>query len=194
MKRLLLILILTFSFQTLAKADDISEFEIEGMSVGDSLLNYFSEKKILESKQKNQFPKSDKFIISTFYNEDFFKVYESVSFSYENNKKYIIHNIEGRIFFEKDIEECLKNKKEISAEIKNSLENVEKFEGNHNHRYDTSGKSKYIYTFFEFKSKDSIQVSCTDWSIEIENKGFVDELKVSIATNKFAIFLNNEAY
>ena len=46
MKRLLLILILTFSFQSLTKADDINEFEIEGMSVGDSLLDYFNEEEI----------------------------------------------------------------------------------------------------------------------------------------------------
>ena len=46
MKRLLLILILTFSFQTLSKADDIRDFEIEGMSIGDSLLNYFTEEEI----------------------------------------------------------------------------------------------------------------------------------------------------
>jgi len=42
MKRLLLILILIFSFQSLTKADDIRDFEIEGISVGDSLLDYFS--------------------------------------------------------------------------------------------------------------------------------------------------------
>ena len=41
MKRLLLILILTLSFQSLTKADDIRDFEIEGMSIGDSLLEYF---------------------------------------------------------------------------------------------------------------------------------------------------------
>ena len=46
MKRLLLILILTFSFQTLAKADDIGDFEIEGMSIGDSLQIYLDNKKI----------------------------------------------------------------------------------------------------------------------------------------------------
>ena len=46
MKRLLLILILTFSFQTWTKADDIIDFQIEGMSVGDSLLNYMSENEI----------------------------------------------------------------------------------------------------------------------------------------------------
>ena len=42
MKRLLLILILTFSFQSWTKADDIRDFEIEGMSIGDSALDFFS--------------------------------------------------------------------------------------------------------------------------------------------------------
>ena len=46
MKRLLLILILTFSFQTLAKADDIRDFEIEGISIGDSLLDYYTKEQI----------------------------------------------------------------------------------------------------------------------------------------------------
>ena len=46
MKRLLLILILTFSFQTLTKADDMSEFEIEGISIGDSALDFFSKEDI----------------------------------------------------------------------------------------------------------------------------------------------------
>ena len=40
MKRLLLIIILTFSFQTLTTADDIKDFQIEGMSIGDSLLDF----------------------------------------------------------------------------------------------------------------------------------------------------------
>ena len=35
-----------FSFQTLSKADDIKDFEIEGMSIGDSLLDYFSKDEI----------------------------------------------------------------------------------------------------------------------------------------------------
>ena len=47
MKSLLVILILTISFQSLTKADDIRDFEIEGMSVGDSLLDYFNKKKLL---------------------------------------------------------------------------------------------------------------------------------------------------
>ena len=51
MKRLLLILILTFSFQTLAKADDIKDFQIEGMSIGDSALDYFSKDQITKNSR-----------------------------------------------------------------------------------------------------------------------------------------------
>ena len=46
MKRLLLILILTLCFQTLAKADDIKNFQIEGMTIGDNALDFFNKKEI----------------------------------------------------------------------------------------------------------------------------------------------------
>ena len=40
MKVFISLLILMFSLQSLTKADDIRDFEIEGMSVGDSALNF----------------------------------------------------------------------------------------------------------------------------------------------------------
>ena len=40
MRIFLLILIIIFSFQSSTKIDDITDFEIEGMSIGDSLLNF----------------------------------------------------------------------------------------------------------------------------------------------------------
>ena len=49
MKRLLFILILIVIFQSPTKADDIRDFQIEGMSIGDSLLDYL---KISEIKKK----------------------------------------------------------------------------------------------------------------------------------------------
>ena len=48
MRILLTILILIFGTQSLTKADDIKEFEIEGFSVGESLLKYLMKKKIKE--------------------------------------------------------------------------------------------------------------------------------------------------
>ncbi len=44
--------LLLFSFQTSSQADDIRDFQIEGMSVGDSLLDYFSAEIIEEKKRK----------------------------------------------------------------------------------------------------------------------------------------------
>ena len=63
MKRLLLILILTLSFQSLTKANDIKDFEIEGMSIGDNALDFFS-KNILD-KNKDYYPSDRKFFRTT---------------------------------------------------------------------------------------------------------------------------------
>ena len=65
MRLFLSVLILIFGFQSWAKADDIRDFEIEGMSIGDSLLDYFSEDEIKQYKQETQYPGSDRFIILT---------------------------------------------------------------------------------------------------------------------------------
>ena len=52
MKRLLLIFILTFSFHTLTKADDISDFQIEGISIGDSILKYYNREDLNKYKER----------------------------------------------------------------------------------------------------------------------------------------------
>ena len=51
MKNILLIFFILLNFQSWTKADDIRDFEIEGMSVGDSLLDYMSLEKINISKR-----------------------------------------------------------------------------------------------------------------------------------------------
>ena len=62
MKVFLSVLILIFSLQSWTKADDISDFEIEGMSVGDSLLKFANEEKIRLSISNQKYP-NDKFTI-----------------------------------------------------------------------------------------------------------------------------------
>ena len=62
MKKTLIILVLLFSSSVVA--EDISDFEIEGMSVGDSLLDYFSEAEIRDS------------IVTTYYKEYKIKNYD----------------------------------------------------------------------------------------------------------------------
>ena len=49
MKKLLILLFSIFLLSSPSVfADDISDFEIEGMSIGDSLLDYMTEEKILK--------------------------------------------------------------------------------------------------------------------------------------------------
>ena len=47
MKKFLIIFFLSFNF--IAQADDIKDFQIGGLSIGESMLNYISEKEIKSS-------------------------------------------------------------------------------------------------------------------------------------------------
>ena len=92
MKKILLIFILTFSIQISAKADDINAFEIEGMSVGDSLLNYVDESKIIKNIRSYYENFSSDNFYATGLSEDFFKVYDSVDIHLKkNDSKYKIY-------------------------------------------------------------------------------------------------------
>ena len=50
MRFFLSVLILIISLQSWSKADDIRDFEIEGISVGDNVLNYYSKDYIDKNK------------------------------------------------------------------------------------------------------------------------------------------------
>ena len=49
MRLFLALLVLIFNLQSLSKADDIRDFEIDGMSLGDNLLNYFTKNEIINN-------------------------------------------------------------------------------------------------------------------------------------------------
>ena len=53
MKRLIFILFI-FSFATITLAEDVKDFEIEGISIGDSLLDYFTKKEIKDTIKRER--------------------------------------------------------------------------------------------------------------------------------------------
>ena len=76
MKKLSTYLVLVlFSFQAPSWADDIRDFEIEGVSLGDSLLDYITKQEI-ESKKKTDY-KSKKFSRTQFSLSEF-EIYDSL--------------------------------------------------------------------------------------------------------------------
>ena len=87
MKRFFFILILTFFFQFQIKADDIRDFQIEGMSIGDSALDYFSESEI--KKNKKNWYRDKKFYGVEIKAES--KKFDTLQFHFKTgDRKYII--------------------------------------------------------------------------------------------------------
>ena len=111
--KLFLIIIFYLCVQSWTKADDVREFEIEGMSIGNSLLDYFSEKEILDNVSAAQYP-NKKFILYFFKGLSKFKTYESVTVAVKaNDKNFIIYDLGGSIYFEKNFEKCLSMMDEV---------------------------------------------------------------------------------
>ena len=79
MKKFISILILILGFQSWTKADDIRDFEIEGLSIGDSLLNHFNVSEIKNFQNYDDLPSDMSFrIIEIFSNEMKMELYDSV--------------------------------------------------------------------------------------------------------------------
>ena len=124
MKKFFLVLIIIFSFQSFTNANEIKEFELEGMSVGDSLLNFVS-KKSIKTQIKDR-------TTSVYYEKDYVSIvlkemrnkisnYDDVKAVIKlNDQSYKIYALEGIINF-RSIDECHKDQIKISNEIKDSL-------------------------------------------------------------------------
>ena len=186
-----------FSFQTSSWADDIRDFQIEGMSVGDSLLDYVSEHQIKTNKKDYTY-KNDKFYAIDFDNIISSKIYDGIGISLKkNDKKYLIHSIYGVIFYQNNIHDCYKKKDSIVEELNTLFKDVKiDDQGTYPSGADPSGKTKTTSIWYNFEfSEGTIGVLCQDWSKEFEKeKGWTDNLRVSIRSEEFRYWINNEAY
>ena len=192
LKAFLTIIILTFTLQSWTKADDISDFQIEGMSIGDSLLKHFKKSKLTNFVYP--YPNKEfKGIIL----QDISNNYDAIQFTVkDNDSNYIIHNISAKLYFPNKYNDCIKKMKTIvnafdsviSDEVKVQMrDNIKRSKAS-----DPSGKSIWSYKAYHFKNKSAAQVYCTDWSDEIsKGKGYIDELKSALYSSEFTIYLQS---
>ena len=191
MKRLLLILILTFNFQALTKADDIREFEIEGMSIGGSLLDYMTKKEI-KKNIRNYVPSTSKYYVTSFSN---LKNYDSLDiYLKRKDKRYIIKSVIGFVFL--DFKKCKIKIKKVSKEIDQLFVNTEKVDvGIVEHKYDKTGNSKeyqIAYLFNKDYDDDHIRIQCTDWSGKItKEKNWGDSFNVGSYSKEILKWISN---
>ncbi len=182
MKNFFTVLILIFALQSWAKADDIKDFQIEGMSIGDSLIDHMS----LEDINKNIFTnyykdgKKRKYYATGYFGSS---MYDQVEIYLKNNDKTF--KIKAISAFLKKPENCKSKKKKIVDDLKILFKNINPVTYNDiPHSFDKSGNSKQFQTGFLLKNdsnKDHIRVECTYWSDEMKKKNqFVDTLSVGV--------------
>ena len=183
-----------FSFSAPSFADDISEYQIEGISIGDSLLDHLSKEEIANEIEANK---------STYnhLNNDFgevylfnkFELYDSLSFFVkQKDKYYTIYSITGMINYDDKFEACLEKQKEIEKEFSKIYMNAKKKKKTNKFHWDPTGESISENIIFFLSSGDNIQVNCTKYkkSFKIENN-WNDSFMISLIKKEVSDWFNN---
>ena len=179
MKKLLGIVVLSLLLSVNSYADDdIRDLQLNGMSIGDSALKYFDEKKIKKKKMKWYKNKQLIPVLIKISNKDF----DSVSFTYKKgDNDYIILSITAYKNYS-NIKQCNKRKLEEANIIEETFTDLNKDTYTNNHKADKSGKSKTYNIEYEFKSGSSIIVACYDWTKKMK---YDDHLRMSLLSSEF---------
>ena len=59
MKKFLAIIILSVCLISQSKAQNVNEFEIGGIGIGDSLLNHFTEREVISARNYDEYPSDE---------------------------------------------------------------------------------------------------------------------------------------
>ena len=192
MKIILTLLVLIFTLQSWTKADDIRDFQIEGMSIGDSLLDYFSEEEI-ESFPDDYYPASKKLYIKYTFSSSF-EIYESVTVALKKNS-FKIYGLSGVISTD-NFDNCLLRKQKIINEISSTFSTQNTDTGTRKIQDLTDNTSLRNQTELLLENNLGLfSVQCTNWSKKTEKKhNWTDNISISVYSKEYENFLRNEAY
>ena len=178
-KKLLGIMFLGLLLITPSQADDIRDFQVEGMSVGDSLLDYITENEIEMNKMNYEAEEKSKFYTISYVGKKI--IYKVVEITLKkNDKKYEIYTVRGGFFID-DLKECKNKKNKIVKEIKSLFQDSNFYEGEQKHYY-YKDSTQYI-SQFTFKPPsheyDNIRVECLVFGKKDKKKyGFQNNISV----------------
>ena len=206
MKKLLILLFSLFLFSsTSVFADDISDFSIEGISIGDSLLDYMTEEEILKeiehTKDYYSYLKEPNKYAEVYLFNDFLTYKDGLSFFVKNNPtsqyitdkngKYIILSIRGMLSFNEDFEGCIQKRDEIVEELSKVFPNAEIQKFDYISRSEPSGESVFDDVDLLFDS-GKIKAQCNNWKETYRLKNnFIEGLSISIDTKETTLWLKN---
>ncbi len=191
MKNIVIIFLFILSSLNWAKASDIKEFEVEGFSIGDSILKFIKKNEIIDN---GNYGPDSKFIeveyLGTLSKFEYLTLHIN-----RKDPNYIIHAIRG-INIVNNKTSCLSKKKEIFEVMKKVFSDKEFYEAEQNH-YFYKNSMQYTSQFYLGKKNtirsDLARVECVIMDQkDLEIHGNVpNTLELIIYTENFAIWLES---
>ena len=191
MKKLLGIVVLGLLLITPSQADDIRDFQIEGMSIGDSLLDYFTKNELNNAYEILNYKNN----VFRYYFLSYSKAkdYEYLQITVKpKDKNFLIYGVQGHIFYKNNIENCYKKMDVVKTEIDEVLD-YKGMKDTGKHPIDKTGKSKFTRIYYKL-SNGSAEIVCYDMSKKLEKKGKFDRFAITLDSKELKTFLTNEAY
>ena len=189
MRNFLLILILILSFQSWTKADDARDFQIEGISIGDSALDYFTEDEITKNIKwhYNNNKKNNEFVIVEFYNYRSAKQYDGIQIAVKpKDKEYKIYIIAGAIQYENTkIEDCYSEMQKIDTELLDVFPSSDREEKIQKLKADKTGKSNVNSVYYFFTDGGNASVQCYYYSKNFPGSNSKNNLRVGIRSKEY---------
>ena len=198
MKKYLLIIILALSFQSWTMAEDITDFEIEGMSIGDSLLSYMNKNLIvnaMKDKDIAYYYEDDFVSISTWDIKNNFKTYDDIGVVLKiDDSQHKIFALEGTLYMDENsnIQKCYNKQNEIALDIKNSL-NLENNGDTWFVKKENLQKHQLSVKYIDFELRDggSIRITCYEILKGVRKNSNLNLLYVVVNSSSFWNYLSS---
>ena len=172
-------IIVFFLFPNIIFAEDISDFEIEGFSIKNNLLNHYTKEEIQDNLRRNAYThiKENNIFYHTEFHKDNFKDYDAIQISYKlrNNNFYELSMIAGAIFCE-NIIFCYEKQDQIIDDLSNIFKNFPK---NKTSYKNSNGKITEVN--YEILS-GIIRIQVAEWNDDIS---WDDNIRVILMTDEF---------
>ena len=206
MKKIFFLLIFFLSYQKLSSAENIQNFQIEGMKIGDSALNYFSESQLENNEQGWHNYSYNEYSTSYMPGKG---IYNWFLVSYKNDdNNFIIEGLVGGL--EKsnyDIKECNNKLDVVALNISKLFKNIVqeekksyKLKQDAAQTYPFTGKSVVTSLSFNFLDGAKIVLACYDMDKEgKENESFLksvlkqnDSFRIDVRSSAFVNHLKKK--
>ncbi len=206
MKKIFFLIILVLSFQNLSLAENIRNFQIEGMKIGDSALDYFSESELENNEQGWHNYSYNKYSTSYMPGKG---IYSWFLVSYKNDdSNFIIEGLVGGLEIGNyDNKKCNNRLDVVALNISELFKNITQEEKKSYEltqdaaqTYPFTGKSVVTSLSFNFLDGAKIILSCYNMDKEAkENESFLksvlkqnDSFRIDVRSSTFAKYLKKK--